>query len=153
MFFVKEEIVKNTFDMFSLLQSWYCNCVLERLGSGSKLGQISGSGNWIHNTGTKLICRKSPKAEIINLVNVSGFLYKIKMSIQLMLLCAGVLKNSSNSLLPDITASTTFSFGAARQLKSGSVMDILGSSLAERPDHWVLPAPSQGWLAAVGIRY
>ena len=68
-------------------------------------------------------------------------------------LSKGVLKNSSNSLLPDITASTTFSFGAARQLKSGSVMDILGSSLAERPDHWVLPAPSQGWLAAVGIRY
>ena len=45
-----------------------------------------------------------------------------------MLLCAGVLKNSSNSLLPDITASTTFSFGAARQLKSGSVMDILGGA-------------------------
>jgi hypothetical protein len=39
---------------------------------------------------------------------------------------SGVLKNSSNSLLPDLTESTTFSFGAARQLKSGSVMDILG---------------------------
>jgi hypothetical protein len=41
-----------------------------------------------------------------------------------------VLKNSSNSLLPDLTASTTptFSFGPARQLKTGSVMDILGIS-------------------------
>ena len=36
------------------------------------------------------------------------------------------MKNNSNSLLPDLTASTTLPFGAARQLKSGSVMDILG---------------------------
>lgn len=38
----------------------------------------------------------------------------------------GVLKNSSNSLLPDLTASTTFDFAAVRPLKAGSVMDILG---------------------------
>jgi hypothetical protein len=56
--------------------------------------------------------------------------FLMRREIQHIVTCAGVLKNSSNSLLPDLTASTTptFSFGPARQLKTGSVMDILGTS-------------------------
>jgi len=96
-----------------------------QFSSGSSSGSLSGSciGSTAFSLGTNgggggplLNFKSAAMPDVTNNAKLTKGVHQMQ----------GVLKNSSNSLLPDLTASTTFSFGAARQLKTGSVMDILG---------------------------